>query len=491
MQRQGTEPVRVVVQARPVLRHETANNDASTVRISTDPPLITVTDGKRDPKIFDQFDGVYNGAPETIFRLFESHVAPLVAGAFQGVNATTLAYGQTAAGKTFTIDAILEEIGRDVFRRANDINTNTDSRVIITCSVIEVYQDSFRDLLRRPGNVSIPIEIHETNPGNRNRKKAKSRVYLTGVKEERVHDEADLAGILELTKRRRITATTKMNNRSSRSHSIVTLTLDIRNAHHERLIAKLNIVDLAGSERTSRTGAQGLTLKQGIQINTSLLALTNVIGALSKNADLVKKGKPLVYVPYRDSKLTRFLKDSLGGAARTLLIACVAPTISCRQETLSTLHFAVQAKSIDNVLEIYRATAERKSTDLKAALQVALTQVSRLRDENQSLLARVRVLEDQLRCAPASRARAVFCVPTARLAVSRESDKSASAAQLPYQSTSSTDPANEKHTRDLPLNQQYADGAKSFIKYAKITIFVQLVRFLNTDLPGCWVSPIP
>ena len=143
MQRQGTEPVRVVVQARPVLRHETANNDASTVRISTDPPLITVTDGKRDPKIFDQFDGVYNGAPETIFRLFESHVAPLVAGAFQGVNATTLAYGQTAAGKTFTIDAILEEIGRDVFRRANDINTNTDSRVIITCSVIEVYQDSF------------------------------------------------------------------------------------------------------------------------------------------------------------------------------------------------------------------------------------------------------------------------------------------------------------------------------------------------------------
>ena len=171
----------------------------------------------------------------------------------------------------------------------------------------------------------------------------------------------------------RVTAATLMNAQSSRSHAIFTLTLEQRSGGGERRVSKFHLLDLAGSERVKRTGAQGMRFKEGVAINTSLLALGNVISALSEESSRVKKaGSPSLHVPYRDSKLTRLLQDSLGGNSKTCMIACVSSAEENLEESLNTLRYAARARAIRNAPKI------NKGSEVESSLVSLRAEVSRL-----------------------------------------------------------------------------------------------------------------
>ncbi len=234
---------------------------------------------------------------------------------------------------------------------------------IIKCTFLEIYNEELHDLLdimqgNGNGNNAVidrfiqkkDITIREEKAGN---------ISVYGLKEETVANYDELASCLDRGSNFRSTASTLMNNCSSRSHAIFTISIEqhiIEDLYkpdgaqpapqqeptEEFMVAKFHFVDLAGSERAKRTGATGNTLKEGISINKGLLSLGNVISALTEDS------KKFVHVPYRDSKLTRILQDSLGGNSRTSMIACVSPAEFNFEETLNTLKYASRARNIKN-----------------------------------------------------------------------------------------------------------------------------------------------
>ncbi|WJX95166.1 Kinesin-like protein KIN-4A [Trifolium repens] len=321
------------------------------------------------------FDHVYGNGGSPSSKMFEECVAPLVDGLFQGYNATVLAYGQTGSGKTYTMGTayndnsgigLIPQVMNALFNKIETLKHQTEFQLHV--SFIEILKEEVRDLLDmvsmgksdnsssngHSGKVTIPgkspIQIRESSSGV---------ITLAGSTEVSVSTLSEMAAYLEQGSLNRATGSTNMNNQSSRSHAIFTITLEqMRKLHsfspsndtsdedmgEEYLSAKLHLVDLAGSERAKRTGSDGLRLKEGIHINRGLLALGNVISALGDE----KKRKEGVHVPYRDSKLTRLLQDSLGGNSRTVMIACISPADINAEETLNTLKYANRARNIQN-----------------------------------------------------------------------------------------------------------------------------------------------
>ncbi|XP_032325330.1 kinesin-like protein KIF7 isoform X3 [Camelus ferus] len=224
---------------------------------------------------------------------------------------------------------------------------------LVHVSYLEVYKEEFRDLLE-VGTASRDIQLREDDRGN---------VVLCGVKEVDVEGLDEVLSLLEMGNAARHTGSTHLNRLSSRSHTVFTVTLEQRGRAPSRLprpaagqllISKFHFVDLAGSERVLKTGSTGERLKESIQINSSLLALGNVISALG---DPQRRGS---HIPYRDSKITRILKDSLGGNAKTVMVACVSPSSSDFDETLNTLNYASRAQNIRNRATVnWRPEAER------------------------------------------------------------------------------------------------------------------------------------
>ncbi|KAM3624993.1 uncharacterized protein V6R79_005262 [Siganus canaliculatus] len=284
-------------------------------------------------------------------EVYSSSVQPLIDAFFQGFNATVFAYGQTGAGKTYTIgeanicsfrdeeQGIIPRAVADVFKLLDE-NDLTDFSVRV--SYLEVYKEEFKDLLEVE-TASKDIHIRED----------KGNIVLCGVKECEVEGLDEVLSLLESGNTARHTGATQMNPNSSRSHTIFTLYMDQRRGSSrlygsatssgpQMLSSKFHFVDLAGSERILRTGNTGERLKESIQINSGLLALGNVIGALG---DPKRKGS---HIPYRDSKITRILKDSLGGNSKTLMIACISPSSSDFDESLNTLNYATRARNIQN-----------------------------------------------------------------------------------------------------------------------------------------------
>lgn len=319
------------------------------------------------------FDHVYgNSGPESS-AMFEQCVAPLVDGLFQGYNATVLAYGQTGSGKTYTMGTgfkdgcqtgLIPQVMGALFNKIETLKHQTEFQLHV--SFIEILREEVRDLLDsasesksvvangHAGKVAVPgkspIQIREASNGV---------ITLAGSTEVAVSTLQEMAACLEQGSLCRATGSTNMNNQSSRSHAIFTITLEqMRKLHsvspvndtpdedmgEEYFCAKLHLVDLAGSERAKRTGTDGLRLKEGIHINKGLLALGNVISALGDE----KKRKEGMHVPYRDSKLTRLLQDSLGGNSKTVMIACISPADINAEETLNTLKYANRARNIQN-----------------------------------------------------------------------------------------------------------------------------------------------
>uniref|UniRef100_A0A8C1WUM2 Kinesin family member 7 n=1 Tax=Cyprinus carpio TaxID=7962 RepID=A0A8C1WUM2_CYPCA len=334
--------VQVAVRVRPLLPKEILHNHESC--ITADPEEKRVTLGN-DRHFHCDFVFEDNSTQEEVYT---ECVQPLIEAFFHGFNATVFAYGQTGSGKTYTIgesnisafrddeQGIIPRAVAEIFKLLDE-NDLTDFSVRV--SYMEVYKEVFRDLLEVE-TASKDIHIREDEKGN---------VVLSGVKECEVEGLDEVLSLLESGKTARHTGATQMNPHSSRSHTIFTVLMEQRRGGSRAaagtvqiLSSKFHFVDLAGSERILKTGNTGERLKESIQINSGLLALGNVIGALG---DPKRKG---THIPYRDSKITRILKDSLGGNAKTLMIACISPSSSDFDESLNTLNYAKRARNIQN-----------------------------------------------------------------------------------------------------------------------------------------------
>ncbi|XP_073489757.1 kinesin-like protein KIF27 [Aquarana catesbeiana] len=399
-------PVKVAVRIRPLLSKEILHNHQVCVRVVPNTQQILI--GK--DRVFT-FDYVF-GKASFQDDVYSNCIKPLLVSLIEGYNATVFAYGQTGSGKTYTIGGghvasvadeekgIIPRAIQELFQMISE-NHNTDFNV--TVSYIEVYKEDLRDLLELETNVK-DIHIREDEKGN---------TVIIGAKESQVESADEVMSLLESGSAARHTSTTQMNEHSSRSHAIFTITIcqqrdknssvaESTTARSVQMItSKFHFVDLAGSERVTKTGNTGERFKESIQINSGLLALGNVISAL---ADPRRKS---AHVPYRDAKITRILKDSLGGNAKTVMITCISPSTSDFDESLNSLKYANRARNIKNKPIVnYNPDWDRMDEmqlEIKA-LREALqnqqsTRVSRLSQLSQDWgqeKSKIRALEEQL-----------------------------------------------------------------------------------------------
>eukprot|EP00472_Partenskyella_glossopodia_P002056 CAMPEP_0197522634 /NCGR_PEP_ID=MMETSP1318-20131121/7735_1 /TAXON_ID=552666 /ORGANISM="Partenskyella glossopodia, Strain RCC365" /LENGTH=1665 /DNA_ID=CAMNT_0043075065 /DNA_START=308 /DNA_END=5304 /DNA_ORIENTATION=+ len=285
--------------------------------------------------------------------VYDTCVKKLADKFMQGFNATILAYGQTGSGKTYTMGTAsshniaydsLGIVPRVVEQIFSEIGSKQDTSNIVyqvKVQFLEIYNDAINDLLNTRMK-STDLQIRETKQGG---------IYVLGATEALVKTPEAMLDCLDRGTACRVTGSTNMNATSSRSHAIFSMILsqtkqiemdDKAETREEVITSKFHFVDLAGSERLKRTGAVGARMMEGININKGLLALGNVISALG---DEKRKGS---HVPFRDSKITRLLQDSLGGNSETLMIACVSPSDTNFDETLNTLKYANRARNIKN-----------------------------------------------------------------------------------------------------------------------------------------------
>ncbi|XP_068830265.1 kinesin-like protein KIF27 isoform X4 [Capricornis sumatraensis] len=339
-------PVKVAIRIRPLLCKEVLHNHQACVRVIPNTQQIIIG---RD-RIFT-FDFVF-GKNSTQDEVYNTCIKPLVLSLIEGYNATVFAYGQTGSGKTYTIGgghvASVVEGQKGIIPRAiqeifQNISGKPSIDFNIKVSYIEVYKEDLRDLLELETLVK-DLHIREDEKGN---------TVIVGAKECQVESADEVMSLLEMGNAARHTGTTQMNEHSSRSHAIFTISLcqvdknrkaaeDGSWHSHRHIVSKFHFVDLAGSERVTKTGNTGERFKESIQINSGLLALGNVISALG---DPRKKSS---HIPYRDAKITRLLKDSLGGSAKTVMITCVSPSSSDFDESLNSLKYANRARNIRN-----------------------------------------------------------------------------------------------------------------------------------------------
>lgn len=294
--------------------------------------------------------------------IFEFSIKPTVDDILNGYNGTVFAYGQTGAGKSYTMmgTSIEDDSGKGVIPRIveqifESIMTSPSTiEYTVRVSYMEIYMERIRDLLQ-PSNDNLPVH-EEKNRG----------VYVKGLLEIYVSSVQEVFEVMRRGGNARAVAATNMNQESSRSHSIFVITITQKNVETgSSKSGQLFLVDLAGSEKVGKTGASGQTLEEAKKINKSLSALGMVINALTD-------GKSS-HIPYRDSKLTRILQESLGGNSRTTLIINCSPSSYNDAETLSTLRFGMRAKTIKNKAKI---NAELSPAELKAMLKKSQAQIT-------------------------------------------------------------------------------------------------------------------
>ncbi|XP_021058289.1 chromosome-associated kinesin KIF4A-like [Mus pahari] len=331
-------PVRVALRCRPLVPKEIGEGCQVCLSFVPGKPQVVIGTDKSFT-----YDFVFDPATEQE-EVFNTAVAPLIKGIFNGYNATVLAYGQTGSGKTYSMggaysadqenEPTIGVIPRVIQLLFKEMEEKRDSEFSLRVSYLEIYNEEILDLLCSPCERAPQIHIRED---------PKAGIKTVGLTEKTVSVASDMVSCLEQGNNARTVAATAMNSQSSRSHAIFTVSIRQRKKTDKTgsFHSKLCLVDLAGSERQKKTKAEGDRLREGININRGLLCLGNVISALGDG----KKGS---FVPYRDSKLTRLLQDSLGGNSHTLMIACVSPADSSLEETLNTLRYADRARKIKN-----------------------------------------------------------------------------------------------------------------------------------------------
>ncbi|XP_015208101.2 kinesin-like protein KIF21A isoform X10 [Lepisosteus oculatus] len=398
---QDESSVRVALRIRPQLAREKIEGCHICTFVTPGEPQVIL--GKDKAFTFDyvfdmetQQDAIYSNCTEK-----------LIEGCFEGYNATIFAYGQTGSGKTYSMGTgfdvsigenelgIIPRAVHHLFKGIEERKQAATEQGLpppefkVNAQFLELYNEEVLDLFDSTRDIEAKkqkshIKIHEDASGG---------IYTVGVTTRTVGSETEMMQCLKLGALSRTTASTQMNVQSSRSHAIFTIHLcqvrvcaSTNNDNEtdnriingssqidefETLTAKFHFVDLAGSERLKRTGATGERAKEGISINCGLLALGNVISALGD------KSKKATHVPYRDSKLTRLLQDSLGGNSQTVMIACISPSDRDFMETLNTLKYANRARNIKNRVMVNQDKASQQISALRteiARLQMELVE---------------------------------------------------------------------------------------------------------------------
>ena len=304
------ESIHVVARCRPLNKKELEEKRSSIVTIDTSLKQISIRNPEpiKDSSVDDIKTFTYDAAYDEFTKqknFYDESCFGIIESALEGFNSTIFAYGQTGCGKSFTMQGPSTE--SDEFRGVipnsfahifQFINASKDVEFLIRCSYLELYNEEVLDLLCNPKS-KVKCELKED---------AQKGVFIKNLTDVVVESKEDLENMLNKGLGNRTVASTLMNSESSRSHSIFTIIIEMSSKDKESgkemlKVGKLNLVDLAGSERQKKTGTTGDALKEGIKINMSLSALGNVISALSEGSK---------HIPYRDSKLTRLLQDSLG-----------------------------------------------------------------------------------------------------------------------------------------------------------------------------------
>lgn len=376
----GGGNIKVVVRCRPFNGRENARNAQCIVQMKGDqtilvPPAGADVKGKagkaasEGTKTF-AFDKSYwsfdRNAPNYAGQdnLHEDLGKPLLDNAFQGYNNCIFAYGQTGSGKSYSMMGYGQEYGiipkicQDMFERIKAMSSDKNLGFTVEVSYLEIYNERVRDLLNPSNKGNLRVREHpSTGP------------YVEDLAKLVVQSFPEIENLMDEGNKARTVAATNMNETSSRSHAVFTLTLtqkrhDVETSMSGERVAKISLVDLAGSERATSTGATGARLKEGAEINRSLSTLGRVIAALAD----ISSGKKKSQVPYRDSVLTWLLKDSLGGNSMTAMIAAISPADINFEETLSTLRYADSAKRIKNHAVVNEDPNARMIRELKEEL---------------------------------------------------------------------------------------------------------------------------
>ncbi|RXH76322.1 hypothetical protein DVH24_019210 [Malus domestica] len=397
--------VQVLLRCRPFSEDELRSNAPQVITCNEYQREVAVSQniaGKHIDRVFT-FDKVFGPNAEQR-DLYEQAVIPIVHEVLEGFNCTIFAYGQTGTGKTYTMEGECKRAktgpngelppGAGVIPRAVqqifDTLEGQNAEYSVKVTFLELYNEEITDLL-------APEELSRASLEDKQKKQlplmedGKGGVLVRGLEEEIVTSANEIFTLLERGSSKRRTAETLLNKQSSRSHSLFSITIHIKEAtpEGEELIkcGKLNLVDLAGSENISRSGAREGRAREAGEINKSLLTLGRVINALVEH---------LGHIPYRDSKLTRLLRDSLGGRTKTCIIATVSPAVHCLEETLSTLDYAHRAKNIKNKPEVNQKMM--KSTlikDLYGEIERLKAEVYAAREKNGVYIPKERYYQEE------------------------------------------------------------------------------------------------
>ncbi|XP_050355494.1 kinesin-like protein Klp68D isoform X1 [Nymphalis io] len=359
---------------KPAPDSKTFNSPLQVVKVWAERGAVQVYNPKGQDKLFT-YDAAYDCTADTQ-TIYDEMVRPLVASVLDGFNGCVFAYGQTGTGKTHTMEGTADHEGiiprafRHIWAHIEN-NASPDITHLVSCSYVELYLEDVRDLLAKDCK-KLTIRGQELNG-----------FYIPEMTSVVCKSAAEMVRTMRAGNRNRASGRTDMNEHSSRSHAVFLVTVETAHRTTNRIrVGKLNLVDLAGSERQRKTGAGGERLREAARINQALSSLGNVISALAENSP---------HVPYRDSKLTRILQDSLGGNSKTIMIANIGPASYNYDETITTLRYAHRAKAIKN-------KPVRNEDPKDAKLREYQAEIERLR----ALIERRRALERRKR-APRAR----------------------------------------------------------------------------------------
>ncbi|XP_077399224.1 kinesin-like protein KIF1B isoform X12 [Vanacampus margaritifer] len=350
--------VKVAVRVRPFNSRETSKDSKCIIQMQGNTTTILNPKAPKEPAKTFSFDYSYwsHTTPEDPCFAAQNQVyndigKEMLQHAFEGYNVCIFAYGQTGAGKSYTMmgkqedgqEGIIPMLCEDLFEKINEDNNKEELSYSVEVSYMEIYCERVRDLLNPKNKGNLRVREHPLlGP------------YVEDLSKLAVTSYTDIADLMDAGNKARTVAATNMNETSSRSHAVFTIVFTQRKHDSEtdlstEKVSKISLVDLAGSERADSTGAKGTRLKEGANINKSLTTLGKVISALAEvdnSTSKSKKKKKSDFIPYRDSVLTWLLRENLGGNSRTAMVAALSPADINYDETLSTLRYADRAKNI-------------------------------------------------------------------------------------------------------------------------------------------------